>query len=59
MGTAEEFVDPVLSHFYHVSPFSRLHIESAVWAAEWVGELDAPASGTYTFVLDFSQTALV
>ena len=54
---AEELVDPVLSHFYHVSPFSRLHLDPRVWAAEWVGQLDAPESGTYSFLLDYSQTA--
>jgi hypothetical protein len=56
---AEEFVDPVLSHFYHVSPFSRVHLDPRVWAAEWVGQLNAPESGTYGFVLDYSQTAAV
>jgi DNA-binding beta-propeller fold protein YncE/4-amino-4-deoxy-L-arabinose transferase-like glycosyltransferase len=54
---AEGYVDPVLSHFYHVSPFARLHLDPPVWAAEWVGQLDAPDSGTYGLLLDYSQTA--
>ena len=38
----EEYVDPVLSHYYHLSPFSRLHLDPQVWTADWVGQLDAP-----------------
>ena len=53
----EEFVDPVLSHFYHVSPFLRLHLDPQVWTADWVGQLDAPDAGTYGFLLDHSHTA--
>ena len=26
----EEYVDPVLSHYYHLSPFSRLHLDPGV-----------------------------
>jgi hypothetical protein len=53
----EELIDPVLSHYYHVSPFSRFHLDPQVWTADWVGQLDAPEPGTYGFVLDHSQTA--
>jgi hypothetical protein len=55
----EEYVDPVLAHYYHVSPFNRLHLDPQVWTAEWVGQLDAPTAGTYGFSLDHSQTAAV
>jgi streptogramin lyase len=55
----EEYVDPVLSHYYHVGPFSRLHQEPAVWSAEWAGQLDVPDSGKYGFLLDYSQAAAV
>jgi PA14 domain/Dolichyl-phosphate-mannose-protein mannosyltransferase len=55
----EEYVDPVLSHFYHVSPLARVHLDPKVWSAEWVGQLDAPEAGTYGFVLDHSQAAAV
>ena len=55
----EEYVDPVLAHYYHVSPFNRLHLEPQVWSAEWVGELNAPTAGPYGFSLDHSQSAAV
>jgi DNA-binding beta-propeller fold protein YncE len=56
---ADEYIDPVLSHFYHVSPFARLHLDPRVWIAEWVGELDAAIEGAYGFSLDHSQTVAV
>jgi len=55
----EEYIDPVLSHYYHVSPFARLHTEPQTWTAQWVGELDATTTGTYGFSLDHSQGAAV
>jgi len=54
---ADQMVDPVLSHFYHVTPFSHSQVAPRVWAAEWVGQVDAPESGTYSFSLDHSQMA--
>jgi hypothetical protein len=53
----EEYIDPVLSHYFHVSPFSRLRSEPELWSAEWIGQLEAPSGGTYSFTLDFSQDA--
>jgi len=53
----EEYVDPVVAHFYHVSPFARLHLDPRVWTAEWNGVLDVPTAGTYGFTLDHSQNA--
>jgi 4-amino-4-deoxy-L-arabinose transferase-like glycosyltransferase len=53
----EEVIDPVLSHFFHVSPFSRLHLEPRVWSADWAGQLDVPGPGTYGFALDHSHIA--
>jgi hypothetical protein len=53
----EEVIDPVLSHYYHVSPFSRLHLEPPQWTADWVGQLDVPGPGTYAFSIDHSQIA--
>ncbi|GAC1321976.1 MAG: hypothetical protein NVSMB2_19100 [Chloroflexota bacterium] len=55
----DEYIDPVLAHYYHVSPFARLHLDPPVWTAEWSGALDAPTSGTYGFSLDHSQAAAV
>ncbi len=55
----EEYIDPVLAHYYHISPFSRLHLEPQVWSADWVGELDAPTAGPYGFSLDHSQSVAV
>ncbi|HLZ29315.1 MAG TPA: PA14 domain-containing protein [Chloroflexota bacterium] len=54
---ADEYVDPVLSHYYHVSPFARQHLDPQTWTAEWVGQLATPDSGAYGFVLDHSQAA--
>jgi hypothetical protein len=56
---SEEYVDPVVAHFFHVGPFARMHIEPQVWSADWVGQLDAPSAGTYSFSLDHSQNAVV
>jgi PA14 domain-containing protein len=53
----EEYVDPVLSHYYHLSPFSRLQMDPPVWTADWLGQLDAPEPGMYSFMLDHSQAA--
>ena len=54
-ATKEESVDPVLSHFYHVSPFARLHgppAWTADWAAKWTrrraGSRTASSSTTHT-----------
>jgi hypothetical protein len=55
----EEYVDPAVAHYYHVSPFARLHLEPRVWSAEWAGTLEAGASGTYGFSFDHSQDAAV
>jgi hypothetical protein len=53
----EEAVDPVLSHYYHVSPFAQQHVDPQQWAIEWRGEIDAPTAGSYIFALDHSQHA--
>jgi hypothetical protein len=45
----ESIVDPVLAHYYHVSPFSRLNLGPPLWSAEWRGTLDVPTTGTYRF----------
>jgi len=55
----DEAIDPVVAHYYQVSPFSRLHLDPAQWTADWSGELDVPASGTYTFALEHSHVAEV
>jgi hypothetical protein len=55
----DEDVDPIVAHYYHVSPFARLHVDPPVWSAQWVGQLDAPETGTYGFFLDHSQGAAV
>jgi hypothetical protein len=49
----------VLSHYYHVSPFTRVHLDPQQWTAEWTGQLEVPADGTYSFSLDHSQKAAV
>jgi hypothetical protein len=51
----DEVVDPVLSHYYHINPFARQHLEPREWSAEWTGELDVPTTGTYAFSLEHSQ----
>lgn len=58
-AAVEEYVDPVLSHYYHLSPFLRVHMDPQVWTADWTGELDATTAGTYGFSLDHSQSAAV
>jgi hypothetical protein len=55
----EEYIDPVLAHYYHTSPFARLHLDPQQWTAEWIGELDAASSGTYALSLDHSQGTAV
>jgi hypothetical protein len=55
--TVDESIDPVIAHYYHRSPFSRLHVEPGVWTAEWVGHLIAPSTGRYAFSLNHSHSA--
>jgi hypothetical protein len=45
----ETIIDPVLDHYYHVSPFARLNLSPPSWSVEWHGTLDVPAAGTYRF----------
>jgi DNA-binding beta-propeller fold protein YncE len=48
----ETIIDPVLAHYYHLSPFARLNQSPGVWSAEWTGSIDVPATGTYRFEAD-------
>jgi hypothetical protein len=45
----ETIIDPVLDHYYHVSPFARLNVSPPTWSVEWHGTLDVPTAGTYRF----------
>jgi hypothetical protein len=45
----ETIIDPVLDHYYHVSPFARLNLSPPAWSVEWRGTLDVPTDGTYRF----------
>ena len=45
----ETIIDPVLDHYYHVSPFARLNLSPPTWSVEWHGTLDVPTGGTYRF----------
>jgi DNA-binding beta-propeller fold protein YncE len=54
---AQEFVDPVVAHYYHVSPFAGANLNPPRWSEEWVGALDAPTTGSYEFDLDHSEHA--
>jgi streptogramin lyase len=51
-GPTESIIDGVLAHYYHLSPLARLNLSPPRWSAEWVGELDAPTTGTYRFEAD-------
>jgi alpha-L-fucosidase len=42
-------IDPILAHYYHVTPFAFLNLSPAQWSAEWQGEIDVPTDGTYRF----------
>src|SRR5262249_1021803 len=42
-------VDPVLGHYYHLSPFARQSLSLTIWSAEWRGSIDVPSSGGYSF----------
>jgi hypothetical protein len=55
--TVDESIDPVVAHYYHTNPFSRLHTDPRTWTAEWVGELDAASTGSYGLFLDHSHLA--
>ena len=48
----ESLIDPVLAHYYHLSPLARLNLSPPMWSAEWVGSLEVPSSGTYRFEAD-------
>jgi hypothetical protein len=46
----ESLIDPILDHYYHLSPFRRLNFEPpAGWSVEWRGSIDVPTGGTYRF----------
>jgi hypothetical protein len=45
----ETIVDPILDHYYHVSPLARLNLSPPNWSAEWRGTLDVPTTGSYRF----------
>jgi hypothetical protein len=49
---AVSVIDPLLAHFYHLSPFGRLNLSLSIWSAEWVGSIDVPRNGTYRFEAD-------
>jgi hypothetical protein len=53
----DESIDPVLAHYFHVSPYTRLGLDPAQWTIQWEGLLDAPNPGVYSFTLDHSHTA--
>jgi len=46
---SESLIDPILAHYYHVSPFARLNISPQIWSAVWNGSIDVPSNGTYRF----------
>jgi hypothetical protein len=48
----DSLIDPVLGHYYHLSPLARLNLSPPTWSAEWLGTLDVPSSGTYRFEAD-------
>ncbi len=46
----EQAIEPLLSRYFHTSPFARQNFDlHGTWSAEWRGQLDVPASGTYRF----------
>jgi Dolichyl-phosphate-mannose-protein mannosyltransferase/PA14 domain len=46
----EQVIDPIVSHYFHVNPFSRLNVDPhGNWSVEWRGLLEVPAAGTYRF----------
>ena len=53
---SEEYIDPVLSHYYHLSPFARLHLDPPVWTAEWLVSWTR-LSRHVQLLLDHSQAA--
>ena len=41
----EQWIDPIVSHYFHVNPFSRVNFDPhGNWSAEWRGFLDVPAA---------------
>jgi hypothetical protein len=45
----ENIIDPILAHYYHVSPFARLNVGPPVWSAEWNGSIEVLTNGAYRF----------
>jgi hypothetical protein len=48
----QSVIDPILGHYYHLSPFSRLNLSPSFWSAEWQGSIEVPTSGMYRFEAD-------
>ncbi len=48
----ETIIDPILAHYYHINPLSRVNASPATWSAEWRGTIDVPTTGTYRFEAD-------
>ena len=48
----ETLIDPVLAHYYHLSPLAPLNLSPPTWSAEWLGSLEVPTAGTYRFEVD-------
>jgi hypothetical protein len=45
----ETIIDPILDHYYHINPLSRLNLGPPTWSAEWSGSLEVPTDGAYRF----------
>jgi hypothetical protein len=45
----ETIIDPILDHYYHINPLSRLNLGLPTWSAEWSGSLEVPTDGAYRF----------
>jgi DNA-binding beta-propeller fold protein YncE len=56
-SAADEYIDPVLAHYFHITPFASVNGNPPEWVAEWDGVLDAPSTGSYDFALDHSEHA--
>jgi hypothetical protein len=56
-NAVDEYIDPVLAHYFHITPFASVKADPPQWLGEWDGVLDAPNTGTYDFALDHSEHA--
>jgi hypothetical protein len=46
----DQLIDPIVDHYFHLSPFRRLNIDAPNgWSAEWQGFVEIPTSGVYAF----------